>query len=175
MLSKAATSENGLGEMAPTKTQGQAGRVLASEQTGDEVCGGAGPERTLGGAKTEDRWMKALLSPAPKLQGEPGLAFQGQVGARATVVSEKVSGFNATEELLSCREWMRGIRGMVEAGLQRLDSLLKVVDVTGPGQGRLDLGGALKPNLNPEPRGKEPLHSEFPAMGLGLGPLDLHQ
>jgi hypothetical protein len=120
MLSKAATSENGLGEMAPTKTQGQAGRVLASEQTGDEVCGGAGPERTLGGAKTEDRWMKALLSPAPKLQGEPGLAFQGQVGARATVVSEKVSGFNATEELLSCREWMRGIRGMVEAGLQRL-------------------------------------------------------
>jgi hypothetical protein len=155
------------------KIQDKAGRVLVSEQTGDEVCGGVGPERLLGGAKIEDRWLKALLSPAPNSQGEAGLAFQGQVGARATVVSEKEPAFNATEELLSCREWLRSIRGMVEAGLQRLDSLLKVVDVTGPGQGRLDLGGALKPNLNPEPRGKEPLHSEFPAMGLGLGPLDL--
>jgi hypothetical protein len=133
MLSKAVTSKNGLGEMASTKTQGQAGRVLGSEQIDDEFCGGVGPERILGGAKPEDRWKKALLSPTPKFQGEPGLAIQGQVGARDSVVSEKVSGFNATEELLSCREWLRGIRGMVEADLQRLDSLLKDVDIIGPG------------------------------------------
>jgi hypothetical protein len=172
MFSKAPTSENGLGVSAPMKTQGQAGRVLVAEQVGDEVCGEVGPERLLGGAKTEDRWLKALLSPAPKSQGEAGLAYQGQVGARATVVSDKVSAFNATEELLSCREWLRSIRGMVEAGLQRLDSLLKDVAVTGPGQGRLALGGASKPKLNPVPRGKKTFPSEFSATGLGLGPLD---
>jgi hypothetical protein len=64
------------------------------------------------------------------------LSNHGQVIGREGAVNDKgVFAFNAKVELYNCREWLRRLRGEVDAGLQRLDGLLKDMDVFGPGQG----------------------------------------
>lgn len=44
--------------------------------------------------------------------------------------------FNAKLELGNCREWLRHIRGEVDAGLVRIDAFLKELEFSGPGQER---------------------------------------
>jgi hypothetical protein len=70
--------------------------------------------------------------------------------------------FNATVELLNCREWLRRIRGEVDVGLQRLDLVLKDLVASGPGQERL---GFRKPG----PNGKKLPIPKASFAGLGLG------
>jgi hypothetical protein len=95
------------------------------------------------------------------------------VNSREKAVSdEEGQAFNAIEELHSCRVWLRRLRGEVDAGLQRLDLLLKNVTANGPMQGRLDVGGASKPNRVSEPRGKKPCIPKATGVGLVLGPKD---
>jgi hypothetical protein len=65
MLSKSATNEIDIGEMTSSKTQGQVGRALVFEQPGEAVCGGVGMAGLLSGAKPKDRWLQALITPAP--------------------------------------------------------------------------------------------------------------
>jgi hypothetical protein len=148
MINSEASHEIGLCESSPLKTQGLAGHS--------------------GGALPKDRWMKALLSMAPHSQGVACLASQGQACSREESVSvDGGKAFNAMEELHRCRAWLRKLRGEVDAGLQRLDHLLKNVNVTGQVQGCWALGGASKPNRLP----KAPKKSSIPkVLGLGLGP-----
>ena len=90
---------------------------------------------------------------------------------REEAVSEKgVSAFNAKVELYNCREWLKRIRGEVDAGLQRLDLLLKNVDITRPGKGCMGKEWASKPKRTPEPRCKKIFMPKTLGVGLGLGP-----
>jgi hypothetical protein len=99
------------------------------------------------------------------------LPNQGKVILREEAVSEKgVSIFNAKVELYNCREWLKRIRGEVDAGLQRLDMLLKDVDIIGLGQGCMGKEWAPKPKRTPKPRGKKLFIPKAPGVGLGLGP-----
>jgi hypothetical protein len=85
--------------------------------------------------------------------------------------------FNAIEELLKCREWLRSLRGEVDAGLHRLDVLLKDVAGFGPVQGRRVMGGAPKPKpiWSTESRGKINFIPKASSVGLGLGPKECGQ
>ena len=114
----------------------QAGRVSGSRVSGDAFCGGDGTARILGGTKPKGRWVQAILSSVPHPVEMACLSNQGQLILREEAISEKgVSAFNAKVELYNCREWLKRIRGEVDAGLQRLDLLLMNVDITKPGKG----------------------------------------
>jgi hypothetical protein len=73
--------------------------------------------------------------------------------------------------IVGIREWLKRIRGEVDAGLQRLDLLLKDVEPTGPGQGRMSKEWALKPKktLSLEERSFSSQRHRV-SVGLGLGP-----
>jgi hypothetical protein len=151
MINSEATHEIGLCESSSSKSQRLAGLVPASAHSGEGFCGGVGAAGHSSGALPKDRWMKALLSKAPQSQGVACLASQGQACSREESVSvEGGKAFNAMEELHCCRAWLRKLRGEVDAGLQRLDHLLKGVSVAGPVQGCWALGEASKPNRLPK-------------------------
>ena len=102
------------------------------------------------------------------------LSTQGQVIRREGAVSDKgVSAFNAKVELHNYREWLRRLRGEVDAGLQRLDRLFKDMAVTGPGpgQGQTVKGWVAKPKWRPKPRGKTIFIPKDLGVGLGSGPI----
>jgi hypothetical protein len=203
MINKAATSENGLCETAPTKTQGQVGRVMVFEKIGDEVyggagstgkrvtpnafgqpgsglepgasgeflCGGVGAAGVQGDANPKGRWVQALLSPVPYSAEGACLSFPGKDFLREEAGSdERVFAFNAKVELYNCREWLRIIMGEVDAGLQKLDSLLRDVDFNGPG--RMSKVGVPKPKRVLEPSGKKLFIPKAPCVGPGLGPIE---
>jgi hypothetical protein len=162
LTSSEATHEMGLRESLPLKTQGLVGLVLASAHSGEGFCGGVGAGGHSGDALPKDRWKKALLSTALHSQGVACLASQGQACSREESVNvEGGKAFNAMEELHCCRAWLRKLRGVVDAGLRRLDHLLKGVTVVGPAQGCWALGEAPKPNRLP---------SSPKVLGLSLGP-----
>jgi hypothetical protein len=99
------------------------------------------------------------------------LPTPGKVTLREEVVFDKeVSAFNAKVELYNCREWLKIIRGEVDAGLQMLEMLLRAVDFNGLGQGRMGKEWVPKPKRTPEPRGKKFFIPKTPSVGLGLGP-----
>jgi hypothetical protein len=169
-LSEATSSEKAHGGMPATMTQGQAGGVPGTEQLGVAICGGIGSAGSLGGANSKGRWLQALLSPAPNVQGMRQTQ-QGQMKQGGLVHSEKdVPAINAIEELYNCRGWLRRLRGEVEAGLQRLDTVLQHVSITGPVQDRRAMNGVSRPIRVPEPRGKKLLIPKGSHAGLGLGP-----
>jgi hypothetical protein len=201
MNNEAAKSENGLCELAPSKTQAQVVRVSVSEKIGDEVCGGevlvgksvppiafgqpgsgldpgdsgevlrggVGAAGVQGGANPKGRWVQALLSPAPYSVEGACLSVTGKDLLREEAGPDKgVFAFNAKVELFNCREWLRKIRGEVDAGLQKLDSLLRDVDFNGPGHMRNV--GVPKPKSFHEPSGRKLLIPKAPSMGPGLGP-----
>jgi hypothetical protein len=177
MNRKMAMKENSHCASLPVKTHGLKGSVPNSVCSGDEFCGGAGAVGLLGGALPKDRWLQALLSTVPHVQGEACQvacqAAQGQVNTREKAVSEEEGhAFNAIDELHRCRAWLRRLRGEVDAGLQRLDFLLQNVTANGPGQVRLDVGGVSKPKGISEPRGKKPCIPKASGVGLVLGPKD---
>jgi hypothetical protein len=119
---------------APTKALRQAGNVPGAGASGNALNGGEGTVGFLGGTNSKGRWVQALLFPAPHSMEVACLPNQGKVILREEVVRDKgVSAFNAKVELYNCKEWLKRIRGEVDAGLQRLDMLLKDVDITGPG------------------------------------------
>jgi hypothetical protein len=171
LTSSEATHEMGLRESPPLKTQGLAGLVPASAHSGEGFCGGVGAGGHSGDALPKDRWKKALLSTAPHSQGVACLASQGQACSREESVSvEGGKAFNALEELHSCRAWLRKLRGEVDAGLRRLDHLLKGVTVAGPAQGCWALGEAPKPNRLPKAPKPKRLPSSPKVLGLSIGP-----
>jgi hypothetical protein len=67
------------------------------------------------------------------------------VGVTCASITEKVIGlngvsaFNAKGELGIMREWLCRLRGEVDAGLVRLDTWIKSVESSGPGQRSKDL------------------------------------
>jgi hypothetical protein len=102
---------------------------------------------------------------------EACVAFPRKTVLREEGVSDKgVSVFNAKVELYNCREWLRKIRGEVDAGLQKLDQVLRGVDFSGPGQGNMGLEWVPKPKKTPEPRGKNFFIPKIPRVGSGLDP-----
>jgi hypothetical protein len=172
-LSEAASTEKALYGMPATKNQRQAGKVPATEQLGEAFCGGVGSAGLLGGAKPKDRWLQALLSPAPNAQGMVSLSQQGQMSQCRRENREKdVPAFNAIEELNNCRVWLRNLRGEVEAGLQRIEKVLQHVSVTGPVQDRWAMDGVSRPIRLPEPSGETSLIPKASYAGPGLGPMD---
>jgi hypothetical protein len=172
-LSEEASTEKIHCGMPATKTQGQAGRVPVTEQSGEAFCGGVGSAGELGGAIPKDRWMQALLSPAPNAQGMACLTQQGKLNQRGLENSEQdVPAFNVIEELYNCRGWLRRLRGEVEASLQRLDTVLQHVRVNGPVQDRWAMDGVSRPICLSESRGKKLLNPKDSHVGLGLGPKD---
>jgi hypothetical protein len=169
---QAAVKDSGHCETALTKALCQAGSVPGSGVFGDALCGGDGTAGILGGTKPKGRWVQALLSPVPHSVEVACMSTQGQMILREEAVNDKgVSAFNAKVELYNCREWLKRIRGEVDAGLQRLDMLLKDVDITGPGQGCMGKEWASKPKRTPEPKGKKKMFiPKALGVGLGLGP-----
>jgi hypothetical protein len=140
--------------------------------SGDAFCGGERPEGILEGTKRKGRWVQVLLSPTPNSVGVACLSNHGQVIGREGAVSDKgVFAFNAKVELYNCREWLRRLGGEVDAGLQRLDWLLKDMDVFGPGQGQSAKGWVPKPKWRHEPRGKTIFIPKAFGVGLGSSPM----
>jgi hypothetical protein len=128
---------------------------------GVALCGGDATAGILGGTKSKGQWVQALLTPAPQSEQEACLPRQGP--SREKIDRDLGEhAFNATVELLNCREWLRRIRGEVDVGLQRLDLVLKDLVAPGPGQERL---GFRKPG----PNGKKLPIPKAPSAGLGLG------
>jgi hypothetical protein len=128
---------------------------------GDALCGGVATAGLLGGTRSKGQWVQTLLTPAPQSEQEACLPRQGP--SREKIDRDLGEhAFNATVELLNCREWLRRIRGEVDVGLQRLDLVLKDLDVSGLGQERL---GFRKPG----PNGKKPPTPKATSAGLGLG------
>jgi hypothetical protein len=107
-LSDAASTEKAFCGMPATKTLGQVGRVPATEQFGEAICGGVGSAGLLGGAKPKDRWLQALLSPAPNAQGMVCLTQQGQWNQRRPENSEKDVSANSGVEALNGRSKSAG-------------------------------------------------------------------
>jgi hypothetical protein len=157
----AAVKDRGQSEKMPPKVD--------SGESGGDLCGGDGAVGGQGGANPKGRWIQALLSPAPYSMDEACVAFPGKTVLREEGVSDKgVSVFNAKVELYNCREWLRKIRGEVDAGLQKLDRVLRGVDFSGPGQGNMGLEWVPKPKKTPEPRGKNFFIPKVPRVGSGL-------
>jgi hypothetical protein len=152
---------------APMKSFNQAGGAPGAGVPGDALCGGEGMTGLLEDASSKGRWVQALLSPAPLSVNEACLPRQGMESSLEEFVSKGVSSFNAKMELLFCRDWLKRIRGEVDAGLRRLDMVLKEVDFSGPGQERPDSELAPKPIRKPEPKDKMKLNPKAPSMGLG--------
>jgi hypothetical protein len=160
---------------AVEKERGQCERIplkVDSGVSGDVLCGGDGAVGVQGGANPKGRWVQALLSPAPYFVEAACKPFSRKVALHEEVVSDKgVSALNAIAELCNCREWLRKIRGEVDAGLQKLDLLLRDVDFNGPGQGRRGKEWVPEPKKTPEPRGKKLCIPKDPRVGPGLGPV----
>jgi hypothetical protein len=53
--------------------------------------------------------------------------------------------FNVKEELAQCREWLRRVRGEVDAGIGRIDVAISKLESLGPDQGSMCSGWASKP------------------------------
>jgi hypothetical protein len=141
--------------------------------------GGVGMEEPLGGAASKGRWVQALLKPAPlsgKGECQHRLGKEPLRQSREEHVREGLSPFNAKLELIRCREWLKNIRDEVDIGLQRLDLVIKEVDLSGPGQGHpgclLSAKPILKPGPIPKPgpNGKLNPTSKDRSVGLGSGP-----
>jgi hypothetical protein len=181
--------------MAPRKLLSQAGGAPGSGVPGDALCGGDGMAGLLGDASSKGHGF--TLSPAPLSVNEACLPRQGRESTREESVCKGVSSFNAKTELLICRDWLRKIRGEVDAGLKRLDSVFKELDLSGPGLGCLDpvlkpktfrkpepkekllplpkyssvgLVSAPKPTQKQVPQFKKQPSPKAPSVGLGLGP-----
>jgi hypothetical protein len=171
VISKGPASDSDQRNLATTKNQGQAGCTPGSMDSGNAFCGGERSEGILKGTKPKGRWVQALLSPAPHSVGVACLSNHGQViGCEGTVSDKGVSTFNAKVELYNCREWLRRLRGEVDAGLQRLVGLLKDMDVFGPGQGQMAKGWVPKPKWRHEPKGKTIVIPKAFGVGLGSSP-----
>jgi hypothetical protein len=171
VISKGPTSDSDQRNPATTGIQGQAGCPPVTVDSDDSFCGEERSEGILEGTKSKGRWVQALLSPALHSVGVACLSNHRQVIGREGAVSDKgVSAFNAKVELFNCREWLRRPRGEVDAGLQRLDGLLKDMDVFGPGQGQSAKGWVPKPKLSHEPKGKTIFIPKASGVGLGSCP-----
>ncbi|KAE8008584.1 hypothetical protein FH972_005081 [Carpinus fangiana] len=110
----------------------------------------------------EEAPSKVLCQPGSASgSGDSGDAFCGGDGQAGILRGAKPKG----------REWMKRIRGEVDAGLQRLERLIKDVDFSGPGQGRMGKEWAFRPKRTLEPRGKRMFIPKAPGVGLGLGPI----
>jgi hypothetical protein len=66
-----------------------------------------------------------------------------EVGAVHTGIQELA--FNVKEELAQCREWLRRVRGEVDAGIGRIDVAISKLESLGPDQGSMCSGWASKP------------------------------
>jgi hypothetical protein len=156
---------------ATTKSLKHARGALGSGVPGVYRSDGAGMEGLLGGATSKGRWVQALLNPAPLSEELVCRPRQGKEVSRQTreeQVREGVSSFNAKLELSRCREWLQKIRDEVDVGLQRLDLVIKEVDLSGPDQGCPDYLWAAKPTTKSGPNGK--MNSKASSVGLVWGP-----
>jgi hypothetical protein len=152
-------------ERSLPKAHSQTGPVRVSVEAG-------GCSRPVGGATGEKDWSTVGKQP---VKGTVG------VGVACSVLQQGVKGhmentINAKLELGYCREWLRRLRGEVDAGLLRLDAVIKELEISGPGQGNKGMGWASKPTAerdskpkdNQEPKGKKAVTRL--GMGMGLGP-----
>jgi hypothetical protein len=134
-----------------TKAHSQTGPARVSVEAG-------GCFRPVGGATGEKDCSTVGKQP---VKGTVG------VGVACSVLQQGVKGrmentINAKLELGYCREWLRRLRGEVDAGLRRLDAVIKELEFSGPGQGNKGMGWASKPAAewdskpkdNQEPKGK---------------------
>jgi hypothetical protein len=160
------------------KLLSQAGGAPGSGVPGVALCGRNGTAGLLGDASSK--------APAPLSVYEACLPRQGRETTREELVCKGVSSFNAKMELLICRDWLRKIRGEVDAGLQRLDLVFKELDFSGPGPVKkpesinkpspkppsvgLDSVSAPKPFKKQKPKYKKPHLPKAASVGPGLGP-----
>jgi hypothetical protein len=96
-------------------------------------------------------------------------------GVTCPIIQGKVKGreessLNAKLELGYPSEWLSRIRGEVDAGLVRVDAVLKVLESDGLGQERKASDWILKPVRKNKFKGKKPLAHKV-GVGSGLGPL----
>ncbi|KAE8038479.1 hypothetical protein FH972_010984 [Carpinus fangiana] len=133
---------------------GQEGCIPASGVSGDGSRGGDGAVGVQGGANPKGRWVQVLLSPAPQTVEGTCQPSQSKVPLREEEVYDKgVSGINVKVELYNCREWLKRVRGELDAGLQRLNKIIGELDFIGPGQKCTGKEWVPKPKRNLEPRG----------------------
>jgi hypothetical protein len=92
-------------------------------------------------------------------------------GVACSVINQLVKGreFNAMQELGHCREWLRCLRGELDAGLGRIEAALKELERTGPDLGYNNLGRVAKYSRNSLSKGKSDMGAKMGA-GPGLGP-----
>ncbi|KAE8076449.1 hypothetical protein FH972_015098 [Carpinus fangiana] len=90
-------------------------------------------------------------------------------GFQERVTRQQEIAFNAKLELGQCREWLRRVRGEVDAGIGRIDAIIQELECFGPGQGSKISGWGSKPIRRTEPINRT-LNNTWAGMGKGPGP-----
>jgi hypothetical protein len=136
--------------MAPAISGGGYRQVSALTQNQRElatdIAASAGCSSLLGnqagvlaGAPATKERAQASTVPATHDVGAVNTGFQEEV------MRQHEMAFNAKVELAQCREWLRRVRGEVDAGIGRIDVAIKKLESFGPGQGSMCSGWAVKP------------------------------
>jgi hypothetical protein len=96
----------------------------------------SGMNQGLGGAGVLRRSAEMLPGMSRGEKEKPRGRSQGVTcqGAKSNVKGRMEASFNAKQELGGLREWLRQLRSEVDAGLVRVDVVLKKLENIGPGQ-----------------------------------------
>ncbi|KAE8124991.1 hypothetical protein FH972_019829 [Carpinus fangiana] len=102
----------------------------------------SGMNQVLGGAGVLRRSAEMLPGMPRGEKENPRGNSQGVTcqGAKSKVKGRMEASFNAKEELGGLREWLRQLRSEVDAGLVRVDVVLKKLENVGPGQNGVGVG-----------------------------------
>ncbi|KAE8125061.1 hypothetical protein FH972_019898 [Carpinus fangiana] len=163
-------------EKVPSKTQSSPGMALASVEEGgchrktQSLPGMTHASMEVGVCHRNSRVLAAKQS-AQVAQSQA----ISSAGVTCPIIQGKVKGreessLNAKLELGCLREWLSRIRGEVDAGLVRVDAVLKVLESDGPGQERRASDWISKPVRKNKYKGKKPLVHKV-GVGSELGPL----
>jgi hypothetical protein len=151
--------------LEPTHTSLGSGGYLQQPQTS------SGMNQEVGGAGFI-RWSSVWPS---EMQGDMSCNPRGSVlgderqGTQGKVKGRMEGSFNAKQELGGLREWLRQLRSEVDAGLVRVDVVIKKMEGDGPGQIKKKKVWISKPKPKRMFRLKEKRLNSF-GKGVGVGP-----
>jgi hypothetical protein len=90
-------------------------------------------------------------------------------GRKSQLKGRAVHPFNASQELKNIREWLKQVRGEVDAGLERVEGVINMLENDGPGQVKKKTVWMPKPNRKFWHKRKR-INFKRADVGLGPGP-----
>jgi hypothetical protein len=156
------TSMSGGKDMVPAKAQFQMETKQPLVEPGGCLRHVEGMSGELEGQSAMNQWAQATQLTGKYAVGVPmpkDASMRREEGALIAV-----------QELRSCRAWLRRLKGEIAAGLRRVDAAIKVLESSGPGQGRNGSGGPFKSLSRYKPKQKYRLKTMDAGVGPGGGP-----